>query len=178
MSPTSSTWKVWHAFHVRPDALATGSKRLKTKTSERIVPVHPMLLELGFAAYVEARQNQRCLKLFPELRPSATGYYSDAFSKWFRRFLAAAGAEAPRTCFHSFRHCFRDALRHGRVEHEVGLALGGWAGSPGGDGVSASYGAGFAPRRLYDAISAVAYPDLDLGHLLTAGTTGDGRTAS
>lgn len=77
----------------------------------------------------------------------------------------AAGAEAPRTCFHSFRHCFRDALRRGRVEHEVGLALGGWAGSPGGAAVSASYGAGFTPGRLLEAISAVTYPDLDLDHL-------------
>ncbi len=153
-------------FLVRPDPVTGGRKRLKTKTSERIVPVHPALLSFGFAAYIESRRHQQSQKLFPELRASATGYFSDAFSKWFRRFLAASGAEAPRTCFHSFRHCFRDALRRARVEHEVGLALGGWANATSKDGVSAAYGAGFSSTRLYEAISEVAYPDIDLAHLV------------
>ncbi|WP_295244275.1 site-specific integrase, partial [uncultured Brevundimonas sp.] len=103
-------------FVVRPDALSRSDKRLKTDASERIVPVHPELLRIGFMAYVEVQRGKCAKKLFQELRRSTTGYYSDPFSKWFRRFVKAAGAEGPRTCFHSFRHSFRDALRHARVE--------------------------------------------------------------
>ncbi len=151
-------------FHVRPDHIATGTKRLKTKSSERIVPVHPSLLDIGFEDYVVSRSANDGAKLFPELRPSATGYYSDSFSKWFRRFLVAAKAEAPRTCFHSFRHCFRDALRHGKVDQEVGLALGGWS-SGSGTSVSGAYGEGTPIRFLSEGMAKVSYAGLDLSHI-------------
>lgn len=151
-------------FHVRPDPIATGTKRLKTKSSERIVPVHSLLLGVGFEEYVASRRTQGGAKLFPELRPSATGYYSDSFSKWFRRFLVAAEAEAPRTCFHSFRHCFRDALRHGKVDQEVGLALGGWS-SGSGTSVSGAYGEGMPIHLLSEGLARISYAGLDLRHI-------------
>ena len=156
-------------FHVRPDLLAGGHKRLKTKTSERIVPVHPDLLRVGIVAYVESRRRQQSQKLFPELRPSATGYFSDAFSKWFRRFLAATGAESPRTCFHSFRHCFRDALRQAKVEHEIGLALGGWAvGGTKGSVTASAYGNGHSISDLMDAVALISFKSVDVSFLLAA----------
>lgn len=150
-------------FHVRPDPSAKGGKRLKTEASERLVPVHPTLLGIGFMAYVEAQRAKGVAKLFPELRCSTTGYYSDPFSKWFRRFLVAADAHGPRTCFHSFRHCFRDALREGDVSHEIGLVLGGWSvgGSAGGQAEGA-YGKGYRTSALYAAMEKIAFTDVDL----------------
>lgn len=73
-------------FYVRPDPSANSDKRLKTEASERLVPIHPTLLGIGFMAYVEDERAKGVMKLFPELRRSTTGYYSDPFSKWFRRF--------------------------------------------------------------------------------------------
>jgi len=151
-------------FNVRPDPSAKGSKRLKTEASERLVPVHPTLLGIGFMAYVEAQRAKGVTKLFPDLRLSTTGYYSDPFSKWFRRFLVAAGADGPRTCFHSFRHSFRDALRQASVDHEIGLALGGWATSK--SAVSEAYGNGLPISRLADAIAKVRHSSLSLEHLI------------
>jgi len=150
-------------FHVRPDSSAKSGKRLKTEASERLVPLHPTLLGIGFMAYVEAQRAKGAAKLFPDLRRSTTGYYSDPFSKWFRRFLVATGANGPRTCFHSFRHSFRDALRAARVDHQVALALGGW--SPGGSAVADGYGKGHSVTALFDCVRAITYPDLDLSHL-------------
>jgi len=152
-------------FYVRPDPSAKGSKRLKTEASERLVPIHPTLLGIGFMTYVEAQRAKGVAKLFPDLRRSTTGYYSDPFSKWFRRFLVAAGADGPRTCFHSFRHCFRDALREGRMDHQIALALGGWAkGNEAGETATA-YGRGYRISTLLQGIGGAQYPDLDLNHL-------------
>jgi integrase len=145
-------------------------KRIKTSSSERIVPVHPTLISIGFADYVAEQRRKQHAKLFPDLNIAKTGYYSDTFSKWFRRFLRKCGASAGRTCFHSFRHNFRDALREARVDRELALALGGWAGDNGDMGSESAefYGRGFRASTLLAAISKVSYPELDLGHLMIA----------
>jgi hypothetical protein len=107
-------------------------------------------------------------KLFGEVNLGATGYRSSTFSAWFARFAAKAGASSSKTCFHSFRHNFRDALREARVERDIALALGGWS-APTGSGAAASisdaYGSGYRIATLFEAISLVRYPDLDLSHL-------------
>ncbi|WP_414474286.1 tyrosine-type recombinase/integrase [Microvirga sp. M2] len=144
-------------------------KRLKTENAERVVPIHPSLVGMGFLDYVQARRVNRDAKLFPELPIACTGYYSDTFSKWFANFLQKTGAKAPRTSFHSFRHNFRDALREARVEKEVAYALGGWAGDGPDDGsaTAENYGRGFSIATLEEAVAKVNYPDLNLGYLIS-----------
>ncbi|HJV42854.1 DUF6538 domain-containing protein, partial [Caulobacter sp.] len=135
-------------FHVRPDPMARGRKRLKTRASERLVPVHPMLIDAGFLDYVARQRSSGSGRLFPDLRPSSTGYYSDPFSKWFSRFLQTAGAAGPKTCFHSMRHNFKDALRAANVDQTIGLALGGWSIGAGGNSVAEGYGRGHSVHAL------------------------------
>ena len=143
-------------------------KRLKTASSERFIPIHPTLIEIGFMDFVAERRRARAVKLFSELQRSSTGYYSDPFSKWFRRFLGRAHASQPKTCFHSFRHCYRDALREAQIDHEVALALGGWSSGNGSDGgeTAAIYGRGYRATTLLTAIEKVSFPGLDLSHLV------------
>jgi integrase len=147
---------------------ADSGKRLKTAASERFVPVHRTLIEIGFMTFVEERRVAGAVRLFSELHKSSTGYYSDPFSKWFRRFLERAGASREKTCFHSFRHCYRDALREARIDHEVALALGGWSSGSGNEGseTAANYGRGYRVATLLEALEKVRY-DLDLTHLYT-----------
>ncbi|MDR3510928.1 MAG: tyrosine-type recombinase/integrase [Caulobacteraceae bacterium] len=142
-------------------------KKVKTSTSERFVPIHPRLTEIGFMDFVDERRRNGSAKLFPELTLSTTGYYSDPFSKWFRRFIHKAKATGPKTCFHSFRHCFRDALREARIDHDVALALGGWSSGTGTEGTltAEAYGRGFRVKTLFEAMERVDYPALDLTHL-------------
>jgi integrase len=146
----------------------TSDKRLKTASSERLVPVHPELLALGFMDFVAQRTRSGNTKLFGEVALGVTGYRSATFSAWFARFCAKAGASTKKTCYHSFRHVFRDALREGHVERDIALALGGWT-RPGGSGglasVSDAYGSGYRVGTLFDAIGKVRYPDIDLSHL-------------
>lgn len=153
-------------LHVRSDPFANSGKRLKTESSERLIPVHPTLLAIGFMSFVAGQRAKGAVRLFPELRRSTTGYYSDPFSKWFRRFLTSVGATAPRTCFHSFRHSFRDALRQAKVEHEISLALGGWSVGGGAGNVTASaYGKGRPMTDLATAVAAISFKSLDLSHI-------------
>jgi integrase len=143
-------------------------KRLKTASSERVVPIHPELLVLGFMAFVAQRKRAGEVKLFGEVGIGASGYRSATFSAWFTRFSGKAGVRSDKTCYHSFRHVFRDALREARVDRDIALALGGWS-RPGGSGGSTSasdaYGSGYRVATLFEAISTVRYPDLDLSHL-------------
>lgn len=168
-------------FLVTSRSMGSGSdKKVKTATSERYVPIHPRLVEIGLLAFVDERRCAGAVKLFADLTLSGTGYYSDAFSKWFRRFLVKSHATAPRTCFHSFRHCFRDALREARIDHDVALALGGWSSGGGKENVEVAeaYGRGFRVRTLHDALKRVVYPDLALDHLVLETHIGTGTVAT
>jgi integrase len=143
---------------------STNDKRLKTNSSERIVPVHSSLIDLGFMQFVEQRRRAGEIKLFAEVGMGSTGYRSTTFSQWFRRFIDKAGADSPKTCFHSFRHGFRDALREARIDRDITLALGGWT-SVGAASVSDAYGSGYRIATLKEAIDRVRYRGLDLSHL-------------
>lgn len=70
-------------------------KRLKTTASERVVPVHATLIDLGFLDFVEVRRRAGEIKLFAEVEMGATGYRSTTFSSWFRRFATRAGDLPP-----------------------------------------------------------------------------------
>ena len=155
-------------FVLTEDSL-TGSrdKSLKTKTSARIVPIHPTLLDFGIIGFVDDKRRCGALKLFDDLPPGKRGFRSVAMSRWFSRFLVSAGASAPRTCYHAFRHGFRDAARNVRIERDVALTLGGWITGGSQSEASDAYGSGYRPQILLDAISAIDFPGLDLSHLMS-----------
>jgi integrase len=133
-------------------------KHLKTTTSERIVPVHPFLESHGLIEFAQRKAAAGEAKLFDDICPGRSGYRSTAFSKWFILFLGRAKATRERTSFHSFRHRFRDALREGGVDREIAMALGGWGtGTKSGLDVGDTYGRGYTPKALYEAISQVKF---------------------
>jgi integrase len=141
------------------------AKRVKTAAGERWVPVHPALQRLGFLDHWEAAKQARHTRLFPDRSRGAGGYYSDPFSSWFGRYLRRPMVNAYvryKQTFHSLRHNYRDALRDAEINGEMAAALGGWSR---GRSASDDYGSGFTPERLYEAIKAVRYVDLDLSHL-------------
>jgi integrase len=139
-----------------------GDKRLKTDASERFVPIHPELKKLGFLDYVAQVRCSGERRIFPELPRGKRGYYSDPFQKWFSRFLTQIGTKTPKTSFHSFRHCYRDALREADISQERVRALGGWTSKGGAEEI---YGAGHRASTLAREIEKVRYPGLDLSHL-------------
>lgn len=146
-------------LHIREESAADEEKHLKTRNSERIVPVHPVLQQLGFVEYVEATRDAGHVRLFPALTKSATGYYSDNFSKWFGRFCDKCGVTDSRLAFHSFRHGFRDAARAADVPSEVARELGGW--SDGDDSTSEDYGKGYTLSRKAAELAKIRFPAVE-----------------
>jgi integrase len=142
--------------------IGTTDKRLKTRNSERLVPVHPRLIELGFLKFVSDMKSSGKDKMFYDINPGKDGIRSTSFSKWFISFLIKSKANKPRTSFHSFRHSFRDALREAGVDREVAMALGGWgSGGKSGLDVSDYYGRGYHPGFLRDEIAKIDFPLVD-----------------
>jgi len=153
-------------FRVAPGVSHTGQeKRVKTSASERIVPVHDELVRFGFLAFAEAQRLRGETSLFPELPLGHLGYRSTSLSRWFSRFLINADAVAPLTCFHSFRHNFRDALREAKIDRDLALVLGGWTTDGKGTSIADNYGSGYGSMVLAQALNSVRYPTLDLTYL-------------
>lgn len=144
-------------------------KHLKTKTSERVVPVHPELVRLGLREYVQSRHDADGPDawLFPAVAPDRGRAGIPAWSKWFGRYLRDIGVTDKAKVFHSFRHTVKDALRRGRADHEAREGLIGHAHA---SSVSGNYGAKemldrFTAPVLVDAINRISYPGLDLSRV-------------
>jgi integrase len=141
-------------------------KKLKTKTSRRQVPIHPVLIDVGFMRYVAARryeaQNDAAL-LFPGLEPRGkkAHRWAAAWSKWFNRWrrdrLKIDGHET-RKDFHSLRHTFVDMTRAAQIEEEVHDALTGHSFKGGSKGVGRRYGAGVPLAVRAEAIRKLMPP--------------------
>jgi integrase len=159
-------------FRVAPGVSDTGQqKRVKTAASERIVPIHAELIRFGFLVFVASQKLRGESSLFPELPLGHLGYRSTSLSRWFSRFLERADATAPLTCFHSFRHNFRDGLREAKVNRDVGLVLGGWTTDGKGQAVADNYGSGYSAPVLAEALNAVRFPAVNLDHLSVVGAS-------
>jgi len=154
-------------FCVTPSSqVGSNDKSLKTSGSERVIPLHPTLLDLGLPAFADAKRRQGSTKLFEEIDAGSRGVRAVAFSKWFTQFLQSTGARKSRTSFHSFRHSFRDELRIARIDYDVAMALGGWVGGPSqSNAASENYGRGHRAEVLREAISSLGFADIDLSHL-------------
>ncbi|WP_271583115.1 site-specific integrase [Bradyrhizobium sp. CCBAU 45389] len=148
-------------------------KRVKTDASERVVPVHPEVIRLGFLSYVEERRKADGADawLFPSVAPDRGRTGVPAWSQWFGRYLRAAGVTDKAKVFHSFRHTVKDALRRGRADSEIREALIGHAQA---SSVSWGYGANamlsrFGAAGLSHAINRISYPGLDLSRVKPLG---------
>ncbi|WP_169309258.1 site-specific integrase [Desulforhopalus sp. IMCC35007] len=138
-----------------------GEKRLKNRSSERLIPIHPHLVELGILEHVNSLVDKGEGRLFPELQKRRDGY-GQTVSKWFQRYKKRCGIKGCKT-FHSFRHTFITHLKHKQVDpymiHEIdGHAV--------DSETMGRYGKRYTPAILLEnAISLINY-DINV-HMLT-----------
>ena len=86
-------------------------QKLKNRPSKRIVPLHPVLLELGFDKWIAALAAAGYTRVFPELKHDSEKGFGKAATKWFTNYMAGLGIPRDGTkTFHSFRHTFINAL--------------------------------------------------------------------
>jgi integrase len=136
-------------------------KKLKNPGSERLVPIHPFLLDdLKIISYVESQRRKGEGRLFPELRQRREGY-GQTVSKWFGRYRKSCGVTEKDKVFHSFRHTFTNNLKQDDVNEVMIAELVGHA----VNSITMSrYGKRYEPKKLFEAIGKLKY-DVDLSHL-------------
>ena len=130
-------------------------KTLKNKTSERIIPIHPVLLDLGFLRYVNFQRKSKKKKLFSELTQIDRGRYSRTVQAWFARYLDELDITDTSKVFHSFRHTFETKAVEVRIPAEYQNALGGWSDYGIGQRV---YGKTKDIKVMLAELSKISYP--------------------
>lgn len=131
-------------------------KSVKSLAGVRSVPLHPDVMELGFADFVrrvskDKRANNR---LFWQVSYGADGQASTVFSKWFRRLTQKAGLADPGLVFHSFRHLAEDTFKNASLPQYVTDRVLGHASGR----MSDHYGEGVSLEVAYKAVSSVKFP--------------------
>lgn len=130
-------------------------KSVKNKTSERIIPIHPQIIELGFLRYVEFQRKNKAKKLFSELTQIERGRYSNSVQHWFGRYLDKIDITGSDKVFHSFRHTFETKAVEVRIPAEYQNALCGWADRGIGQRL---YGKTKDIKVMLEELSKISYP--------------------
>lgn len=152
------------------------TQSIKNEGSQRSLPIHPQVIRCGFLDYVAGLKGKGEKRLFPELKASADGSFTAAWSKKINRIFRDLGITDRRKVFHSFRHNFKDACRRAGIQEAVHDALTGHSNGS----VGRNYGLGYRVAELAEAMNKITYPALDLSHLeaRTAGKTASNPAAS
>ena|GEM_PF-2963245 len=89
---------------------------VKNGQSERIIPIHPILLRLGFMSFIESRRRLKYERVWQGMKSRPIDYYkpSDSYShyfeKWyndtFRKYVITDEQLRKQKPFHSLRHTF------------------------------------------------------------------------
>jgi len=149
------------------DAVEPASKSLKTAASNRNVPIHPKLLELGFVEFVERRGRDRHDRLFPDLTRDRFERYTRLASRECNRLIDTVSRD-PALVFHSFRHLFKDLCRATGLIESVSDQLTGHA----PPSVGGRYGAGVDLPTLAAQIARIGFDFVDWAPILLAARSG------
>lgn len=96
VSDISKTDGIW-TMNINDDS---DDKSIKTKSGNRMIPLHPKLLNLGFLNYLNQIKNQNQEKLFPQLKKMRSTRYGTLISRWFGRYLKKLGIKQKGKNFH------------------------------------------------------------------------------
>src|SRR5690606_6654747 len=104
---------------------AGADQSLKTKASRRLVPVHPVLIDLDILAYLDQLRSQGVVSFFHDAPTDADGRRSTRAGKWFSRFLDKIEVKGQIGGMHRWRHTVIDKLRRaGYLDHEIAPLVG------------------------------------------------------
>lgn len=100
----------------------TSDKSLKTINSQRVIPLHELVIRAGLPEYVATLRKAGEVRLFPELKRDANKGYGKPAGSWFNeRFLGRqlGIARDGKKTFHSFRHTFATAAERLEIPEPV-----------------------------------------------------------
>lgn len=155
--------EIWY-FNV--DGAEDDSKTVKTASGRRFIPVHPVLISLGFLEYHAAIVASNKPRLWMGLTKSLRGYHRN-FAYWFlghntaKGFLRKHVTMDEKLNFHSFRHTFVNALKQGMVDKLVVAEL---AGHSNKSETFGRYGKPYELRIKLEALKILDY-SIEFEHL-------------
>ena len=130
----------------------------KSEAGERIVPIHPVLVEFGLLDLVARRRTEGAARLWPELRPKGPdAKLTSDFSRRFGKLKDGLGI-GRTTTFHSFRHSVSTILRNTETPEAWIDAVLGHEGEARSTG-SSVYLKAIGIQNLARTVRAIAYPE-------------------
>lgn len=130
-------------------------KRVKNDASERVIPIHPTLLNLGLLEYVEQLRANSVPRLWMNLTYCNINGYSNSFGKWYQRFNRHNVTDNNKKVFHSMRHTVANSLKQaGEIETVIAELVGH---SNGGSMTMGRYGKRYQPKVLLEALKKLDY---------------------
>ena len=139
-------------IRIRPNAL----RELKNVGSERMVPLHTVLEDLGFGEFLKRRTALKH-SIFGDQAKVRGGNITNNASRWFSHHLDVIGIKRTGLSFHSFRHLFEDIARASDIPEDLRRALLGHTQG----GMGAVYGGadeGFTLDQRRKAIESLQFP--------------------
>lgn len=135
-------------------------QHIKTASSLRYIPIHPLLIEKGFLAYVANRKTTRCIQLFNYKADGKWQDWSKRYCQQFGRLQTAIGMPAKaRPTAYGFRHTFIDELKQKGVEESLVAQL---VGHTHQSMTFGRYGKKYPVQKLASTIEKVLFPNLVL----------------
>lgn len=129
-------------------------KTLKTISSERLVPVHPRLIDIGFIDHVKKMKKESVPRLWMNLNWREADGHSNGVGKWFQRFNRQHVTDDLLKTFHSLRHTFADTLKQLGVQEVMISELMGHA----NDSITTGrYGKRYQPGKLLEVVRRIDY---------------------
>lgn len=127
-------------------------KKLKNLSSNRIIPVHPLLISIGLLEYVDLCEDGG--RLWNNFKWCKVSGYSNSLGKWYQRFNREYVTQDKLKTFHSLRHSFADTLKQHGIQKELISELMGHS----CDSITMSrYGKRFKAEVLFEVIQKVDY---------------------
>lgn len=157
---------IYYIELVEDDERGEGKRKLKTRSSSRIVPIHPELIRLGFIDYWKrmSKGKEASSRLFPNIPFSSNKSPYRGFQRQFEAHVKKIGVRNAENyyVFHSFRHTASSSLINNGMDENSFLhnALMGWS----NDGMRANYSKP-SLQKLYETVQKICYEGLDLSHL-------------
>ena len=131
-----------------------GDKRLKNTASERIIPIHPVLVELGLIKYVEELKVADVPRLWMNLKWTSVNGHSNSFSNWYQRYNREYVTDDPLKVFHSMRHLVADTLKQLDVKDSLISEILGHAHA---SITTSRYGKEYQPKVMLEAMMNLDY---------------------
>jgi integrase len=141
-------WDLGLVLHIRENTIRPRLKH--RKRSERSIPVHPKVLELGFKEYVASARIATSAALFPSFSRGAT--FGEEFVQHVKGLLSPEPGRL--VGMHCFRHSWETARRSSRMDTSASNYI---TGRRIDDGSAALYGGPAGLATLADELSKISY---------------------